>query len=1321
MNKKHILLFFLCAFAFNNSFAQGSNVSVNPLTGAGSVVIPLYNLSSGQVSVPVSLVYGATGIKPKDVEGTAGMGWNIQVGGQISRRVHGLPDDCTKDSLGNSKLGSQRLGWMNTLDTAANQISGFTIANNGSTCSYETADISYMTSNFPYRNDTEPDIFYVDAPGLSCQLIFDRTGGKFRPITYQDLVITYTTVGGTGKHANNITSFTITNDKGIKYVFGLSETTYQITSGGNQTFFKNKYLQYQNGISYTSSWDLTSVTDVNGNGVTLSYNPVPQTTGADSVALYVAGSGTYSLQYKTLNVTNPQRLSSIQTTNVNYSSTYLSFNWTTLTGGGQTGQTVISSITGTNKNFQFSYSPVTYYNPRGYNRSFLRSFVDQGASCSTPVNYRFSYLGETLSGSSYTTILPDSSSTQKDYWGYYSTTASSTTLVPSVYVNPYTVSYPRYLIDVSTSPGSMYAYTLSNSNRSADPTVVATGTLNKITYAQGGNTHIIYEPNDYYDLPSSSVVKGNGIRVKQVIDSVGKGSSNNIIRNYSYLNPSTGVSSGKPISLPQFAFNIPYGGANTGLALWTSATALSAYDLSNEDHTIMYAYAKVSQISAGSTVYQYNVPATYWDLNAPPSCSGCGTEWYPTLNYIARNNCTSSYGPIVNNTYAYPFIPNPNYDFERSLPVKVTSFNDAGTEVSESNYTYQRSYSPSSITAFKVEDNPNTGLLVKSYNKYTIFCNTSELTTTVISKVFDSPTLSVAQSDTTTYTYGASNYKLMTQVQRTNSDRSVLTNKISYVKDYTAVAGSNPNVTAIYNLQQENINIPIENYQQVTRSGTTKTTAASLTLFKGVTPGSTMLYLPWRQYKLIQPDGLTGFSPLSISGQVLNYDSTHYVRVANYDTYDNTGFPQTVDDNFKHIGTTIINHYADKPIAVFKNAAYAEVAFSDFDSDLAMMPGYNFSITGTGFTPVGSHAGKAYGLIATSQTVSHTVTKNAIAQNYIFSIWMNAPTGTNTLNISFNGGSATGYSYTGTGNWKYYEWKIPVSSYSSPMTISFTSSQNTSIDDILFYPDVAEVTTVTYDAVTNFKLAETNTNGISAYYTYDHWGRLLFAYDQDKNIVQKNTFFIPSDIQSFNYSNISAPTTTILGSASGFGIIGADTCSSSGATVTWHFGDGNSTTTALLASASHTYTTSGKKAVTATINSPVFGTYNLGPDTVNIIPVPASMRLTYENHTYSNGNISSVTFTDLTTGQIYSFSNSTLNGGSLPPGKYAIKVTFAGETYYVPGSGSTGSGYGSVSLTASGWFACDGFTASNIYNFTADLSSCTTLDFTVDQLNTCGT
>jgi hypothetical protein len=207
--------------------AQRLPINVSPFTGTASVTIPIENVIEGDISVPVGISYVSNGIRLKDGEGTAGLGWNLVAGRQISRTVRGLPDDNKKD-LGNYN----KIGWL--YNTHRSAITAFNIANNSDpvNCTNAQSDINYINTNFNYNEDTEPDIFQIGAPGLSCQFVFDNNN-TILPIPYQDLVITPTYDAASGR----ITSFTVTNDRGIKYTFAgattaTRKTTTQAGPGG---------------------------------------------------------------------------------------------------------------------------------------------------------------------------------------------------------------------------------------------------------------------------------------------------------------------------------------------------------------------------------------------------------------------------------------------------------------------------------------------------------------------------------------------------------------------------------------------------------------------------------------------------------------------------------------------------------------------------------------------------------------------------------------------------------------------------------------------------------------------------------------------------------------------------------------------------------------------------------------------------------------------------------------------------------------------------------------------------------------------------------
>lgn len=1300
MNKKFIFL--LGSLLTINCITKAQNaVNVNPLTGTANVNIPLYTVVSGSLSLPVSLNYVGDGIKPKDIEGTAGMGWNLSAGGSISRTVRGLPDDCNRDNDNNILRG-----WMDPLNTYPTYINGFTVNNDGLfyTCSDEAADITYINNYFPYTNDSEPDMFYINAPGLSCQMVYDRTSSKFVPVVNQDIKISYTL------NNNLLSSFTIVNDRGITYEFATASSNTQKTIGGTSaSYFATKFTQYQHGISYNDQWLLTAMYDAAGNKISLGYTAGSSRSGTDNVLLYIGGSTSPSLQYKISQTKTPYLLSSIYTSNANnpVPVSIMSFSWTLASVGNiGTNQTILSYVNVPGRAIQLGYTYVKTSND--YSRCFLRTVDDQ--ICNSPINYQFSYIGETNGG--YNTSLPDSTTTNLDYWGYYAASnGTPSSLIPKVMMSPVNVANPMFAPYQSNAFSGVYSYTTAGNSRAADPTTVMVGSLSKITNAQGGTTEIVYESNDYLDVPSNTVVKGGGIRVKQTIDTFGPASANSNVRNYIYTNAS-GVSTGKPISLPAFAFSAPFNYyAPDAQTLLNESTVLSVNDLSTEDHTIMYSSVKVKQTGAGTVQYEYLLPATNWDQSGTPACSGCSVEWIPTINYSARDNCsTTSSWVVSNNIASYPFIPNPNYDFERGMIKKVTNFNDSGAEVSESNYTYTRKGSPSVITAVKVENDPLAPLLAKTYGKYIIYYNMGELSATVTNKTFDSPTLSTSITNTETFTYGSINHRLLTKKQVTNSDGSIITNNYSYVKDYTATSGTNPNITAIYQLQQRNINAPVETYQQITRGASQTTVGAALTLYKAATAGTTTNYLPSQQLQFIQSAGVTNFSPYTVNAvnQTTSNDS-RYFPVANFITYDNTGSPVTIDNANKAIKTSIVDPRYSNVIAAFTNTSAGEVAINDFDSNFPSAPAVNFTINGTGTTLAAGHTGGAYNF-GSSQNLVKTISKNTSATKYIFSIWLNSA-GAGSLNIALTSGSTTlnyPLAFNTGGVWKYYELKVPLTSMGTSFSATVTTNAQVGIDDVLFYPDVAEVATFAYDPVTHVKTAQTNTNGISTYFTNDAFGRLLYQFDQDKNIVLRNTYATPTNVQNFTTPVItSAPGTTVntitpvtLSASNYFG----GNCTTAGLTYTWNFGDSpaNVITSAPSAPA-HTYATAGTYNATLTVTSPFFGSKSAAPVPISVTQAVAT--ISYNNYSIAGG-ISSVSFSGPHT---YSGLPT-----SVLPGTYTITINMSG-TQYNPG---TGKGYTNAVFTDGTDGQCFGYTGSS-FVFTYTINAGDTINFSAYNNYTC--
>jgi hypothetical protein len=66
---------------------------VGYFTSVPDISIPIYRVQSGDLTVPITLSYHASGIKPTDVASWVGMGRSVSAGGFISRNVRGKPDE----------------------------------------------------------------------------------------------------------------------------------------------------------------------------------------------------------------------------------------------------------------------------------------------------------------------------------------------------------------------------------------------------------------------------------------------------------------------------------------------------------------------------------------------------------------------------------------------------------------------------------------------------------------------------------------------------------------------------------------------------------------------------------------------------------------------------------------------------------------------------------------------------------------------------------------------------------------------------------------------------------------------------------------------------------------------------------------------------------------------------------------------------------------------------------------------------------------------------------------------------------------------------
>jgi hypothetical protein len=869
--------------------------------------------------------------------------------------------------------------------------------------------------------------------------------------------------------------------------------------------------------------------------------------------------------------------------------------------------TLLKSVDYLGVKYNFNYDAIIFNkDSASFNGSCLRNVTTD--QCDSPLNIYFEYEGETGSPGTYQYTNRDSAYMYTDKWGYYT--------------------------------GKQ-----SNYFGAVQPSMVNAGMLKQIKYYDSGTTTFEYESNNYYDPTVTSVVNGGGVRIKTITDYDGISITNNIVKNYSYLDPSTSNTSGIPISLPKVSFLRPVASSPTT----TNSTVAATMDLSEDDHTIMYTHVKESQASKGYTQYEYKVPAGAFDTSVPLG------DWTPTTAHAADSACVSM-GLLDNQANTYPFAPNTNYDFERGLLKKQVSYNDGGNEVAESTYTYQRTNSPTVIEAFRYDKND----YAKSYSKYSIYADVSELTTVIKRKLYDLNSTTVFQLDSTKFVYGTAAKKQVIQQEETGSDGSVTRTNISYSKEYTGVTAS-AYTTA---LVAKNINIPLETYTEVkpAGAGSFKVTSGQVTKFDSFTSNDPLVpnTLPSSILKFVSVTGLNSFAP-TLTTNAATPDS-HYIVTNTLTNYDKVGFLKSavgIDKRPQTILNSATSPYTDAPIAAFSNATPGEVA-------------YNFNyITDAGFATSGftansiiGRSGMHTGIECTgSCTLSKAVTRKSYVSSYLFSIWIKASSsGSFNVVATGSGTSTVAISYSGGSVWKYYQIKIPVSSLSNTFTVNLTVGSGVNVDgDVILYPDIASVNTYGYNDG-KYKIIETNTNGVYNRSTTDAFGRMLLMYDQDKNITARKSYkydqfslLMPDAV--FYVDLPVGDQNTYKGVDYTFKPYNSfDECHLPGATFSWDYGDGSGSTS----SNHHTYGTNGTYTVTLTITVPGVGTKYASDKIVIVSPPPPEVHLSYVN----NVDSAQMRYVEFIQGGIvvYGFDADNVGLNTIPPGTYHVRIKCSNNT-----------------------------------------------------------
>ena len=493
-------------------FQKFTDYPVSHATGTLDIQIPLYTLEAGELSVPFTLKYHSSGVRVQDPVGIVGRNWAFFPGFKISRTIMSKPDEIYPvTDIGNNP----------TIEQELYQASPYDDSNGNSDCI-----IQHPGYGVSPRIDGQYDIFQLNMAGLSCSFILQRVNGEdvVKQVTESPLKITPLLDNNQNYYQNRLYGFEVTDDKGIRYVFGEASPVHSTSQSLG-------FIERNENNLYFCGWMLREAILPNGEKIAFTYQQVteyvplynncitildngelktPGTCYVDDMINTATGStsrfwrflGDAGYEVKTgneppymyadkslvpLTVTFPNG-----TANLTYSSNRLA------------GMTVKRTDETTVKTVSLTYlTPST--------GALLKTVSISGEG-----SYRMSYKRE-----------GEISNRGFDWWGFYNGQATHSTNLPDLTLPVHATRGANGMMigsDLNLTIGD-------NANRDPNSLYMDTHSLTSIVSPTGGTLNVTYEPHSYTVSRLSKI--GGGIRVKSasLYDPV---SGKTMTRNYTY-------------------------------------------------------------------------------------------------------------------------------------------------------------------------------------------------------------------------------------------------------------------------------------------------------------------------------------------------------------------------------------------------------------------------------------------------------------------------------------------------------------------------------------------------------------------------------------------------------------------------------------------------------------------------------------------------------------------------------------------------------------------------------------------------------------------
>jgi len=440
------------------SLGKYGEYPVSLYTGQINIDVPLLEISSGNLSLPISLSYNGSGNKVSDIPGWVGLGWSLNAGGVITRIVKNLPDD------------SYPSGYYHDRSSFNYQIS------------LQEPQTNYAHEAVNRRHDLEPDVFLFNFAGHTGKFHIDNHGIP-RIESAEKLKVEF--VIGDFSHSaySFFDSFTITTKEGTKYIFEQKE--WSLTG-----------LSFpSNSENHISSWYLTKMENLSGDNITFKYTTADgkyrfQERTYDKM-IFISNGGGYDKagRVSSLSIDEVIYLDEINFSNgklkfpksKNNEFYYIPYGYNNLIAEEKKLDNIIfyDKNDAVVKKWEFHYLEQT-------ERLKIQSIRELSSTGSQNQAYQFEYNPKKLPVAVANGDFNIYDSNSIDYWGYYNGAYNPDDRIPITEI-------PEYNTTIGTA------------NRTPNAESMKADILTKIQYPTGGYTKFEFEPHQYGNQMSGPI------------------------------------------------------------------------------------------------------------------------------------------------------------------------------------------------------------------------------------------------------------------------------------------------------------------------------------------------------------------------------------------------------------------------------------------------------------------------------------------------------------------------------------------------------------------------------------------------------------------------------------------------------------------------------------------------------------------------------------------------------------------------------------------------------------------------------------------------